>query len=293
MELAQTTANRRTGSSTRGFVELRLGSKIETQWELIWRCANDLIQGFSSTRFPPLTPYTACVSIYACIHAECERKRRRKGEREKRRHPEPTWIATFYGHRQPYWKATTTLRDILDPVEAKIPDKKLIGAFGNGLNWREQILLGNFRPRCQISVPADGTLRRRFSFLSLSFFFFFLYLVHVYTCIYQRFRERRRSGPHRRLVWIHFSAKSILDRTSVCTWGDHIAGYLSRVQFRDCVKATPDFIVLSVRLFSQIAVESAIAFIFIIECSARSSVWISNCQAIPLSSVFINFIVSG
>lgn len=191
MELAQTTANRRTGSSTRGFVELRLGSKIETQWELIWRCANDLIQGFSSTRFPPLTPYTACVSIYACIHAEYERKRRRKGEREKRRHPEPTWIATFYGHRQPYWKATTTLRDILDPVEAKIPDKKLIGAFGNGLNWREQILLGNFRPRCQISVPADGTLRRRFSFLSLSFFLLSLpcSCVYVYRSAIQGTKE--------------------------------------------------------------------------------------------------------
>lgn len=235
-----------------------------------------------------------CIDLrmYTCRMQE-EREEER-GEREKRRHPEPTWTATFYGHRQPYWKATTTLWDILDPVEAKIPDKKLIGAFGNGLNWREQILLGNFRSRCQIPVPADGTLRRRFSFLSLSFFFFFfLYLVHVYTYIDQPFRERRRSGPHRRLVWIHFSAKSILDRTSVCTWDDHIAGYLSRVQFRDCVKATPDFIVLSVRLFSQIAFESAIAFIFIIECSARSSIWIPNCQAIPLSSVFVNFIVSG
>lgn len=80
--------------------------------------------------------------------------------------------------------------------------KKLIGAFGNVLNWREQILLG------KISAKMPDTRARG----SRSILFRIPLLPSSGICFLVCVAGPGRSRPHRRLVWIHFSAKSILDR---------------------------------------------------------------------------------
>lgn len=87
--------------------------------------------------------------------------------------------------------------------------KKLIGAFGNVLNWREQILLGKISAKMP-DIRARGTVKSIDSFLYSSPFLLRHWFFSVCAARPGSGRDRRR--PHRRLVWIHFSAKSILDR---------------------------------------------------------------------------------
>lgn len=119
--------------------------------------------------------------------------------------------ATFYDHTRHRVSRERRNLGSFQKWRRRSEIKKLIGAFGNVLNWREQILLGKISAKMP-DTRARGTVKSVDSFSYSSPFLlrhlFFLFCV----CVARPGSGGDRRRPHRRLVWIHFSAKSILDR---------------------------------------------------------------------------------